>query len=638
MPALVDAQFEIFQLNPTFMPVPLPIDDVLPELVAALRSNNCAVLKADAGAGKTTRVPLALLRAGFTSEQTSHVGSPLGDQQIVMLEPRRIAARTSARRIASETGEQVGQTIGYRVRFDEAVSASTRVLIVTEGILLRRLQDDPFLEDIGVVVFDEFHERRLDSDLALAMVRRVQQTVRPDLRIVVMSATMDPGPVSHWLGNCPVIESRGRTFPVRVEYLRRTDRIPLPTLAAQGVEHVLAQTDGDILVFLPGVGEIMKTQRELDSLARRHNIAIMPLYGDLSSEEQDQVLARNVRRKIVLATNVAETSITIDGITAVVDSGYARQMHFDADVGLDRLEKRPVSKASADQRAGRAGRTRPGVCLRLWDESAHRTRADYDQAELHRVDLSAAVLRLHAWGEKNVALFPWFESPPETALRHADRLLRLLGAMDDNGVTAHGQAMVRFPTSPRIARLLIETQNHGLGRRGALLAALLTERDPFVAGNGPVAGKTPAARSQSDVLDRLLAFESFQQTGNPVTSFGTIHRANARTIQLVARQFERVQKDSECGSDEFRNQADEWILRSLVAAFPDRIAKRREPGSDRGLMTGGRGVRFGSQSSVRQCELFLCVDIDGRGTDALIRKASEVRREWLPSSLIRTVD
>ena len=632
------------------MPSPLPIDNILGDVVSVLHSSDCVVLKAAAGAGKTTRVPAALLDA-LTAQSAADSSTRPG--QIVMLEPRRIAARTAARRIAAERAERVGHTIGYRVRFDEAVSRDTRVLIVTEGVLLRRLQDDPFLEDTRVVVFDEFHERRLDSDLALAMVRRVQQTVRPDLKILVMSATLDPQPIAKWLGNCPVIESQGRTFPVSVEYLRQADRQPMTTLAVQGVQQVLSQTEGDVLVFLPGVGEILRTQRELESVARKHNLAVMPLYGDLSPDDQDRVLAPCNRRKVVLATNVAETSITIEGITAVVDTGYARQMQFDADVGLDRLELQPISKASADQRAGRAGRTQPGLCLRLWEEAIHRTRSDYDPAELHRVDLSTAVLRLHAWGEHNVAAFPWYEAPPATALQHADKLLRMLGALDQGGVTSLGRRMVRFPTAPRIARLLVEAHQCGQGPRGSLLAAMLTERDPFLAADGVrSAGQQPshsAQRSQSDVLDRLLAFEQFLQTGCQETPFGNVHRGAAKTIQQVTRQLTEMLESgaTEAEARLGRNtpamvsrgsSSDEILLRCLVTAFPDRIAKRREPGSDRGLLVGGRGVRLGHQSAVKQADLFLCIDIDGRGTDATVRKASEVRREWLPASALRWED
>ena len=625
---------------------PLPIDEVLPQLIAALRDSSSVVLRAPTGAGKTTRVPPAILDSGLAARA-----------QVLMLEPRRIAARTAARRMAFERNERVGQTIGYRVRFEESVSRATRILVVTEGVLLRRLQDDPFLEGTDVVIFDEFHERRLDSDLALAMVRRVQQTVRPDLRVVVMSATLDPTAIARYLGGCPVVESEGRLHPVKIEYLRRVERQHMTELAADGVERVLQQTDGDVLVFLPGVGEIMKTRNELEPPARRHNLAVLTLFGDMPAEDQDRVLAPCVQRKIVLATNVAETSITIEGVTAVVDTGFARQMHFDADVGLNRLELTPVSKASTDQRAGRAGRTQPGVCLRLWEESAQRRRPDFDSAELHRVDLSSAVLRLYAWGETDLEAFPWFEAPPAASIEHSEKLLRLLGAINDKGVTELGKMLVRFPASPRIARLLVEAHRLGCSDRAALMAAMLSERDPFLRGpREPVQRGTPIHtvaihRSRSDVLDRLYAVEDYLRTGKSLSPCGEINRNAVKTVVQAAKQLgdastvpsppgkgEKVADRPDEGVCSAFRDPDELLLRTLVAGFPDRVAKRRDSTGDKGLMVGGRGVRLGPRSAVQKSPLFLCIDIDGAGVDALVRQASEVQRDWLPTNLVRTAD
>lgn len=625
--------FAFFQQS--LMTSALPIDEILPNLIDALQRQPSVVLRAPPGAGKTTRVPPAILNAGLAARGL-----------IVMLEPRRIAARTSARRIASERGERVGETVGYRVRFDECVGPNTRIVVLTEGVLLRRLQDDPFLDGIDVILFDEFHERRLDSDLALAMARRVQQTVRPDLRIVVMSATLDPLRISTFLGQCPALESEGRLHPVRIEYQKQQERTPIPALAARGVERVVGMTSGDVLVFLPGVGEILRTQRELDTFARRHHIAIMPLYGDLSAEEQDRVIAPGDRRKVVLSTNVAETSVTIEGVTAVVDTGLARQMQFDSSAGLDRLELTPISKASADQRAGRAGRTQPGVCLRLWDESTHRLRPDFERAEIHRVDLSSTVLRLRAWGESDLEQFPWFEAPPPSSVAHAEQLLRLLSATDDRGVTPLGHILVRLPVPPRIGRLLIEGRRLGQRDRCVLLAAMLSERDPFhVNRQGPAVILTqPNIRSGSDVLDRLAAYESFQKTGQTETRFGFVSASAARSIQHVTRQLNQLlaqlpdTEASKAKSDSQLVPSDEAVLRAIAAAFPDRIAKRRESGSDRGIMVGGRGVRIGPRSAVTQATLFACVDVDGKGPEAHVRQASEVQREWLAENLMRTTD
>ena len=419
---------------------------------------------------------------------------------------------------------------------------------------------------------------------------------------------------------------------------------------------MLQQTTGDVLVFLPGVGEIMKTRTELEPLSRRHNLEVLPLFGDMTPEEQDRVLSPCDRRKIVLSTNVAETSVTIEGVTAVVDTGLARQMNFDADVGLDRLELTPISKASTDQRAGRAGRTQPGVCLRLWEESAQRRRPDFDAAELHRVDLSSAVLRLFAWGETDIAAFPWFESPPAESIDHAVKLLRLLGAIDESGITSLGQMIVQLPVAPRIGRLLVEAFRLGQPDRAALMAAMLSERDPFL--RGPAADRnsrgpgnqgggirtTSIHRSRSDVLDRLHAVEDFLNTGQTNSPCGEINRNAVRTLTQVARQLgsslhgecDRQLARAGAASSMGEDASDEVLLRALVAGFPDRVARRRDVTSDKGLMVGGRGVKLGPKSAVQKSPLFLCVDIDGAGIEATVRQASEVQREWLPQDQVRS--
>src|SRR5438477_4164402 len=382
---------------------PLPIDAALPDLLAALRAAGAAVLRAPTGAGKTTRVPPALVESGLA-----------GDGLVLVLEPRRVAARAAARRMAAEHGSALGETFGYQVRFDRKAGPRTRVLVVTPGVLLRVLHDEPYLDGVAAVVFDEFHERGLESDLALGMVRLVRENVRPDLAAVVMSATIDPGPVSAYLGGCPVIASEGRTFPVDVRYRARRAETPLPEAVAAAVRELLDETDGDVLVFLPGLREIRQAAEELAPLAA-DGIEVIPLHGDLPPEQQDRALQKLDRRKVVLATNVAETSVTVEGVTAVVDSGLARQMEFEPSVGMDRLRLVPISRASADQRAGRAGRTQPGVCVRLWDEPAHRSRPEQTEPEIRHVDLAGAVLQLLALGETDVSRFPWLDPPrPET--------------------------------------------------------------------------------------------------------------------------------------------------------------------------------------------------------------------------------
>ncbi|HEY2289241.1 MAG TPA: ATP-dependent helicase HrpB [Thermoanaerobaculia bacterium] len=607
------------------MPAPLPIDEVLPALIAALREGPAAVLIAPTGAGKTTRVPPALLAAG--------VGA---GRQIVMLEPRRIAARAASRRMAEEGGQEgqwtLGREVGHQVRFERRAGPETKILVVTEGILVQRLQADPFLEGVGIVIFDELHERNLQTDLSLAMARRVQRDARPDLKLLAMSATLDPGPVAAFLApfgrDCPVIESRGRLHPVDVLYTDRPDDRALPGQIAAGVRRMLGSTPGDILVFLPGVGEI---QRASEALAGERDLAVLPLYGDLPAEKQDEVLRPLSRRKVVLATNVAETSITIDGVTAVVDSGLVRRLRFDPATGLDRLELGKVSRASADQRAGRAGRQAPGVCLRLWPAWEHAALPERETPEIARVDLAGPALQLLAWGEPDLADFDWLEPPDPTALAAATLLLRQLGAIDDHGVTATGRTMARLPVHPRLARLLVE--GHRLGRTddAALLAALLSERDPFprgVRGAGPRRGISLKARS--DLLDRLDALEAFEKRKAPEADLN----AGAARFVLRARDQLVEMARRELSGGKGSGTGDEPLLRALLAAYPDRVARRREPRGPRGVMVGGRGVRLAEESAVLEAPLFLCVDLDaGRSgplSEALVRKASEVEPEWLP--------
>ena len=615
------------------MPAPLPIDEVLPGLIAALREGSAAVLIAPTGAGKTTRVPPALLAAGIGT-----------GKQIVMLEPRRIAARAAARRTAEEGGWTLGREVGYQVRFENRSGPETKILVLTEGILVQRLQADPFLEEVGVVIFDEIHERNLQTDLSLAMTRRVQREVRPDLRLLAMSATLDPGPVAAFLaaspGDCPTIESRGRLHPVEIHYSDRPDERALPARIAAGVRQVLDATPGDLLVFLPGVGEIQRCAEALAGIAGERDLAVVPLYGDLPAERQDEALRPLDRRKVVLATNVAETSITIDGVTAVIDSGLVRRMRFDPATGLDRLELGKVSRASADQRAGRAGRQAPGVCLRLWPAWEQPALPERETPEIARVDLAGPALQLTSWGESDLSAFGWFEAPDPAALEAAVLLLRRLGALDEHGVTALGRTLARLPVHPRLGRLLVEGQRLGYPREAALLAALLSERDPFP--RGP-RGSGPRRASRSDLLDRLDVLEAFerrQSTGEDLNAGVARFVLRARDQLADLAEFP-LSRGREGGGD--AETRDEALLRALLAAYPDRLARRREPRSPRGLMVGGRGVRLAEESAVLEAPLFLCVDLDaGRAgplSEALVRKASAVEPEWLPPERLRsTVD
>lgn len=628
----------------------LPIDEVIPEVLSGLRVHGSVVLQAPAGAGKTTRVPPAILDSGLV---------PRG--QVLVLEPRRMAARAAARRIAFERGSKVPGEVGYRVRFDDATTRDTRLITMTEGILIRQLQDDPLLERVAAVVFDEFHERHLDTDLSLAMVRRVQE-LRPELKIVVMSATLSPEPISKYLHDAPIVRSLGRMFPVEIGYLKRADRNPWPDQVAQAAERMLEKTDGNILAFLPGVGEIKKAERILSSNLPRADVDVLTLFGDMAPEDQDRVIAPSHRRKIVLATNVAESSVTVDGVTGVIDSGVARVLRYDPEIGLDRLEIEPISQASADQRAGRAGRQSPGICWRLWEEASQRHRPEMETAEIRRVDLSGAILNLLCWGERDWDTFPWYETPSRETLERAEGLLRRLGAIDSSRhVTSLGKTMVRFPVAPRLARLLVSAAERGVAERGVWLASLLSERDPFRssqhgAGSSTARGPskisaqrsgpmTTSLRSRSDVVDRLSAIESFL-AGHREGLAGQLNHGSLSSIERAAEQLGRLVERELLAHPSNRTnerlssaQSDERVMRALLDAYPDRLAKRRDLGANKGVMVSGRGVRLAPSSGVLDAELFLAIDVDGGASEALVRQASEVQRDWLDEDqLVERVD
>jgi len=599
---------------------PLPIDAVLAELLSSLAAQPAVVLQAPAGAGKTTRVPPAILDAGLAA---------FG--QVVVLQPRRLAARAAAARIAAERGGRLGDEIGYQVRFERQAGRPTRILAVTDGVFVRMLADDPFLEDIGVVVFDEFHERSVHTDLALAMARRVQLEVRPELKIVVMSATLAPEPIAAWLGDCPIVRSQGRTFPVEVRYLPHSPQGPIAPLVARGVETLLGETGGHVLAFLPGVAEIRQAERELLRGGRIDDADLMPLYADLPLDEQQAVLEPGRRRKIVLATNVAETSLTIEGVTAVVDSGLARVLRSDAALGIDRLETTRISRASADQRCGRAGRTSPGICLRLWSEREQAGLRDFESPEIARVDLAGPVLELLCWGETDLEHFGWYEVPPASSIEQSLRLLRRLGACGQSGATELGRRMSRLPVHPRLARALIEGHARGQGPRVALACALLSDRDPFRGGRHDESRHT----SPSDILDRVAALEAFDRSGTRHSDVGQLDAAAASAVLRSRKQLVRLLSDMPARAVSRGEPADEVVLRSLFAAFADRLARRREPHSPRAVMLGGRGVRLSRASAVRDAPLFVCVSLSETGkSESLVPLASAVERDWLPAESV----
>jgi ATP-dependent helicase HrpB len=604
---------------------PLPIDDVLPQIISRLKDNASLVLLAPTGAGKTTRVAPAILAAGLATSGLTF-----------LVQPRRLAARAAAARMSDEAGTALGEEFGYQVRFEKRASRKTQVLAVTPGVLIRRLQDDPLLEQGSVIILDEFHERSLETDLLLAMLRRIQIDFRPDMKLIVMSATLDPAPIARYLGDCPAVVSEGRLFPVEIRYAPFATSDPLPQRAAAGAREALASTTGDVLVFLPGVGEIRKTADLLAHDAAAQNIALQLLYGDMPLEDQQRTLARISQRKIVLATNVAETSITIDGVTAVVDTGVARVLRRDPALGLNRLLIERISAASAQQRAGRAGRTAPGVCFRLWTEREQGGLSPHDTPEIARVDLAGPILELAVWGETDLANFGWYETPPAEALAHGQELLRQLGALASGQPTQLGKQMAKLPIHPRLARMLIAGSEVGSADRMALVAAILSERDPFLRRPQDVRSRR-GHLSDSDVLDRLNALESFAESQQRDSAAGALDRQAARQILRVQAQLLRLLRDEE--NDHSNQQCpddDEAVLRALLMGLPDRVARRRAPKQPRAQMVGGQGVKLAEESAVKDAELFLCVDVQDTGQgDALVRIASAIDRSWLAENLIR---
>lgn len=582
------------------MPVqPLPIDPHLPTLVDRLRADGAVVLVAPPGAGKSTRVPGALLSAGV-------------DGKILVGQPRRVAARAVARRIAQERGERVGDGVGYAVRFDSRIGPATRIELLTEGLLLRRIQADPFLEGVGCVVLDEFHERSLHADLALALLAEIRREARPDLWVVVMSATLEPAPVADFLG-CGVVSAPGRSFPVDVSYDQRpADRSPIDR-AAPAARAALSH-GGDVLVFLPGVGEI---RRVADRLGDLDGVDVLPLHGRLSAKEQDRALSPGVRPRIVLATNLAETSVTLPNVRAVIDTGLARVPRFDAGIGLTRLLRGPISQASADQRAGRAGRTGPGMCRRLWTEAEHTHRPAATRPALRREDFTRAALELYAWGQPP-AEFAFFEAPEPSVIATADAVLRRLGALDGGRITPLGRALVELPIHPRLGAVIEAGHRLGCLTDAATAAALATERDIY--------RDPPAIVADSDLMLRLEALRHGDA--------GLDRRAVAE-VRRVREQLIRIARAT-WGDGPDRPATAALLTAALRAGFPERIARRRAPRSDRVKLAGGAGAQIAPQSVVRDAEYLLAVVIEGRarGQEHVIRVAHAVDPKTLTTEAV----
>jgi ATP-dependent helicase HrpB len=526
----------------------LPIHDALPELRAVLAAGANAVLVAPPGAGKTTVAPLDLMAQPWAA-----------GGKLVLLEPRRLAARAAAGRMAAALDEPVGETVGFRVRMQSKVSARTRIEVVTEGVFTRMILDDPGLDGVAAVLFDEFHERSLDADLGLALARDSQKLLRDDLKLVVMSATLDGAAVAALL-DAKVVESHGRSFPVETRYLGRDERLRLEDQTVRAIERALAEESGGVLVFLPGQGEILRTAERLAERLTRAEVDIAPLYGALDVAEQDRAIAPSPpgRRKVVLATSIAETSLTLQGVRVVIDAGFSRVPKFDPASGLTRLETVRVSRAAADQRRGRAGRTEPGVCYRLWDEAQTRALPAFARPEILESDLSGLALDLARWGARDPSGLALLDPPPAAAFAEARKLLERLGALDGEGaLTAHGRALADLPLPPRLAHMVLRGAASGQAERAARIAALLTERG--------LGGR------DVDLRHRL---EAFERDRSP----------RARDARALADRWTRV-----AGKPSGAAPLDDALL--LAEAFPERIAKARGPAGEFQLATG-RGAHL----------------------------------------------
>lgn len=583
----------------------LPIRAILPELQRALAQNTRAVIQAPPGAGKTTLVPLALQAVPW-----------LSDQRIIMLEPRRLAARAAAARMAALLGEAVGETVGYRVRLDTKVSSRTRIEVVTEGILTRMLQRDQALEGIGLVIFDEFHERSIHADLGLALCLQVQDVLREDLRLLVMSATLDGDRVAALMGGAPLISSAGRQFPVETHYTSRASTLRLEARVTQTVRRAHTTHTGSLLVFLPGAGEIRRVHEHLTTTPLGDATDVFPLYGNLPQHIQDQAIQPTPpgRRKVVLATPIAETSLTIEGIEVVIDSGLRRRPRFDARSGMTRLEIVPISQAAADQRRGRAGRLGPGHCYRLWQAHEQQQRLPFDRPEILEADLAPLALELAQWGVRDPHELAWLDAPPDATYQQACALLEQLGALNRSGtLTAHGAAMVNFPLHPRLAHMILTAEPLGLGALACDIAALLSERD-LLKSQGPL--QRP---------DMRLRLDAFHQSRPTATLHGlTVDRGVHKRARQAARQWKRQRHLDQATSA----SAEETGL-LLALAYPDRIAQRKPDQPGRFRLRNGRSAILPDSSPLADAAYLGVADLDGRKREARIFLAAPLTADDL---------
>jgi len=596
--------------------IPLPIDDILPQLLNSFRNNSNLLLHAPPGAGKTTRVPLALQK----------IISPEAGR-IIMLEPRRLAAVSAARWMARVLGEEVGRTIGYSIRFDSCISAATRIEVVTEGILTRRIQNDPLLEGVAMVIFDEFHERSIQADLGLALCLDVQRQVRDDLKILVMSATLDCEPLARLMDDAPVISSAGRSYPVEVIYLEEHSHGQLAPRMVAAIQHALRESQGDILAFLPGTREICTCVSLLNAAGLEgRGISVHPLFGDLPFAEQQRAILPGKQRKVVLATSIAETSLTIEGVRVVIDSGLSRRLRHDPASDMNRLVTVRESRSSAEQRTGRAGRVAEGVCYRLYSQHTYNAMTPQTPPEILDTDLSPLVLELAAWGVADPGGLAWLDPPPAAALAVATRLLGDLGALNTAGrITLLGRSMARLPLHPRLARLLERSRELGCPELGCALAALLSERDVVrrSAAVGHDRGRT------LDVNDRMRLLREWCMTGCADSGADS---AALRTVERVFRQLKHSVGISTQASLDAADAA--GISRLLLAAYPDRVARRRDGETQRYLLANGRGARLATARPVQINPLLIAISVDGgEQAEGLIHLSEEVTEELLREEL-----
>jgi ATP-dependent helicase HrpB len=577
------------------------VDDALPGLRNALARGRAAVLQAPPGAGKTTRVPLALLDVPW-----------LAGQRIVMLEPRRLAARAAARRMAATLGEPVGESVGFRVRGETRVGARTRIEVVTEGVLTRLLHADPTLEGIGLVIFDEFHERSVHADLGLALTLQTQELLRPELRTLVMSATLDGAAVSALLGSAAIVTSEGRAFPVDVRHLPRPDARHVEGAVAAAVRGALARDDGSVLAFLPGAGEIRRTRELLEtgSPSLPHTVRVRPLYGDLAAEEQDAAIAPAAagERKVVLATSIAETSLTIDGVQVVIDAGLSRVSRFSPRRGMTRLETVRVSRASSEQRCGRAGRTAPGICYRLWPAEEQSHLLERSTPEILETDLAPLALDLAYAGIRDPRSLRWLDVPPEAALAQARELLRQLDALDaDDRITAHGRAMAALGLHPRLAHMLLRARELGHGATASVVAALLEERDVVRRG---------ATRRDADLRLGVAVVAGDDHSRH--------HDVDRNAVRRVREQSRRWRLQLGVRSDELiDDRATGWLL---ALAYPDRVAQRRAGGSERFVLRNGLGAMLDDAGALTGAPFLTVADLDGRQPESRIYLAAPLEK------------